>query len=108
VTEVGAVIPDDPRRLGLDDLIAAAHAEEAADDEVPDDPDARRRQAIFSVWAVGFVVAGILVGFRLTTPLGLFAILFVGTRRLVLSLVVTAAASGILWIIFDAFLKVRF
>jgi len=81
---------------------------QAADDELPVDPEARRRQAIFSVWAIGFVAAAILFGFRLTTPLALFAILIVGTRRLVLSLLVAAVASGILWVIFDAFLNVRF
>jgi uncharacterized protein (DUF983 family) len=107
-TDAAAVLPDDARRLGLDDMIAAAHAEQAADDELPVDPEARRRQAIFSVWAIGFVAAAILFGFRLTTPLALFAILIVGTRRLVLSLLVAAVASGILWVIFDAFLNVRF
>jgi hypothetical protein len=103
-TEVPISVPT----AGVGDLIAAAHVEEVADDQLPSTPEARRAQIVLTAWALGFVVLGIATSFLIATPVALLVILLVTTRRIVPTVAITAVASGLLYLIFDVVLNVAF
>lgn len=96
-----------PAEARVTDLLAAVAVEEAVD-ELPTDPDARRRQLVLAVWAIGYVAAAIAFGFLVTTPIALVAILWFTTRSIIKSVVITAVASALLYLMFDTFLNVPF
>jgi hypothetical protein len=71
------------------------------------DHDALRRLKVFAGWVVTYVALSALVGFIVSVPLGLFSILYVGTRRVLKSLIITFVAIVGLYLIFIVMLEVQ-
>src|SRR5262245_5785725 len=72
-------------------------------------PGTRRRILVAAGWMLGFFAAIALLGFPLAVPLFLFLYLKLqGGEGWVLSIVVTAAVSGVFYGLFDALLHLPF
>jgi hypothetical protein len=92
----------------IGDLVAAAAREKAEDFQVDTSPEARRRQALFALWCVAFVVVADLTSFYVAVVGGL-VILFAAIRLRPIPAVATILGSVLaLWGLFDQFLGVRF
>lgn len=98
---------------GLEDYLAAALAEEAAD-ELPSGREARRKQALFASWAFGYIALTYVLmeldlpGFLLTTPVALSAILFLTTRSVAKTASLAVGACVVLYLLFRVLLTVPF
>jgi tripartite tricarboxylate transporter TctB family protein len=92
----------------LGELIRAAEEEEAADDVLPDSPEARRRQLLLAAWAVGVFLVGYAVDFLVAVPVGLFTIFLLTRQRLVVNLGITIAVTAFVYALFVRVLEVRF
>jgi Tripartite tricarboxylate transporter TctB family len=101
----------EPRELAtadVHDLWQAAVHELEEDDQIPDTPEARRRQLWFALWAIAVVALAAVTSLMIAVPLGLLAILGLGGIGWVRSAVITAATCGVLYCLFVLFLEVRF
>jgi hypothetical protein len=103
-----------PDAAGLEDLLRAAAIEEDAEDDLPSSPEARRKQAIFAVWAASYVFATVVLdalelhGLLVSTPIALAIIVFYVTRSLVRTAALTGATYVVLYLAFVVMLKVPF
>ena len=93
-----AVEPDAPSLL---DRIAL---EEEAEFETP---EARRRQALFALWVVGFVALAWVTSFYVAVPVALVALFLIVRLHPVAIVIAVAGVVGLLYGLFDLFLRVR-
>jgi len=105
---VAAAAPPELAKADVHDLWQAAVHELEEDDQLPDTPEARRRQLWFAVWAAAVVALAWVTSLFLAVPLGLVLILGLGGIGWVRSVVITAATSAVLYCLFVLFLEVRF
>jgi len=106
-----SVTGHDPLDLGfarLGEVVSAAVREEAEDTVLPTGEEARRRQLLFALWAVGLGVLATLTTFYLAAPIGLFAILLAVGRSPIKALLVTGGVLAFLYLTFDLLLNVPF
>jgi hypothetical protein len=95
----------------LDHAHSDIEAAEAAVEEVPAEPyvdpdEALRSRQLLAGWAIAYVIGVFLTDFLIATPIALLAILVVGTRKVLLSAVVTLAACVFLYVVFVQLLHV--
>lgn len=90
-----------------DDLEAAMAAALEVPEDTPEAAQAARRSKILLAgWAIAYVAGVFLTDFLVATPIALFAILAVTTRRWLLSAIVTAGTCLFLYAVFIMLLKV--
>lgn len=99
--------PQELASADVHDLWQAAVHELEEDDQLPDSPEARRRQLLFAAWTLAVAVLAALTSLLAAVPVGLLAILGLGGIGWLRAVVITAATSGALYCLFVLFLEVR-
>jgi hypothetical protein len=89
------------------DLWQAAVHELEADDQIPDTPEARRRQLAFAIWTLSVATLAALTSLLVAVPLGLLVILSASGIGWLRAATITAITSGALYCLFVLFLEVR-
>lgn len=98
---------DDLATADVRELWQAAVHELEEDDQLPDTPEARRRQLAFAVWALSVATLAALTSLLIAVPLGLLAILAAAGIGWLRTVALAAAVSGALYCLFVLFLEVR-
>ena len=107
LAEAATAPADDLATADVGELWQAAVHELEEDDQLPDTPEARRRQLAFAVWAVAVATLAALTSLLIAVPLGLLAILAASGIGALRTVALTAAVSGVLYCLFVLFLEVR-
>ncbi len=85
-------------------LLDQISLEEEAEFETP---EARRRQALFALWVIGFVALAWLTSFYVAVPVALLVLFVIVRLHPVAIVVAIAGVVGLLYVLFDLFLRVR-